>query len=365
MSFTDHEQIFLQELSKRNESIRRYLNANEYVRRFAPRHIKDAIYSYIDSGGKSLRPGVLLFACGAVGGDEQKAIPAAAGIEVFHTWTLVHDDIIDRDDKRRGGPTVHTEFGRRAIDEFGFEENEAQHYGISIGILAGDVQHGWAISLFTELSTKCGIDPFVSLHLINDLDSNVLNTLLEGEVLDVQYAGSSLETLNIDLIVDMLWKKTGVLYEFAGRAGAMIGMNSKDQNHKFVQLLSQFTSKCGTAFQLQDDILGVIGDEKKLGKPVGSDIREGKKTTVIYFALQNANETEQNFLHSILGNRTATDEQTKQARELIVKLGGIDQTENLARRYVKESLGYLEQLPANEYKDLLRMWAEYMVARRF
>src|SRR5690606_36846634 len=115
------------------------------------------VYSYLHAGGKSLRAAVMMFCCGAVGGDEQTAIPAAAAIELYHTFTLVHDDIIDRDEKRRGVPTVHYDFANRGRDELGFDEKTAQHYGMTIAILAGDLQQGWAASLLPDLHRKYGI----------------------------------------------------------------------------------------------------------------------------------------------------------------------------------------------------------------
>ena len=89
----------------------------------------------------------------------------------------------------------------------------------------------------------------------------------------------------------MLWKKTGVLYEFSGKAGAMVGLNTADPEHEWVDAISNFAGKCGIAFQLQDDILGIMGDEETLGKPVGSDIREGKRTTIVYHSFKNANSS--------------------------------------------------------------------------
>lgn len=108
----------LSELAARKQKVYDYLFASEYARGFAPAHLHDAAFSYLKMGGKSLRPAVLMLSCAAVGGDENSAIPAAAGIEVYHTWTLVHDDIIDRDERRRGAPTVHIEFAERGLREF-------------------------------------------------------------------------------------------------------------------------------------------------------------------------------------------------------------------------------------------------------
>lgn len=214
----EKQRRFEMELEKRANKVQEYILSKVDEGAFAPAEIKEAICDYFYRGGKKLRPGVLLFSCGAVGGDERYALPAAAAVEAFHTWTLVHDDIIDRDNKRRGKFTVHHKFFKKALEntDIHFELKEAKHYGLSVGILAGDVQHGWSISLLTELSTKFKVNPYVAIFLIKNLDSYVLNTLVEGEMLDILYSKQSIESLDEDLIIQMLCKKTGALYEFAG-----------------------------------------------------------------------------------------------------------------------------------------------------
>jgi len=358
-------EIFVNELLKRKEKVYEYLSSSRFRELFRPNHIRDSVYSYMKQGGKSLRPAVLLFSCGAVGGDEEKAIPAAAAVEVFHTWTMVHDDIIDKDDKRRGGPTVHEEFRERAISELGYDEIEAQHYGISIAMLAGDMQQGWAVSILSELSNQNGIDPRLVLYLIKDSEMRVQSTLIEGQVLDIQYPKRSIDSLHQEQILDMLWKKTGALYEFAGKAGAMLGLNTSDPEHPLVKAISSFASKCGIAFQLQDDILGVVGDESVLGKPVGSDIREGKRTVILYHAFKNANSEQKKRIIKVFGNDHTSENDVKEARKLMRELGSIEYTKELARKYVKESLVHLGKVPPSRYKDLLSLWAEFMIEREF
>jgi geranylgeranyl diphosphate synthase type I len=358
-------ETFAVELSKRKEKIYNYLSSSRFRDLFCPEHIHDSVYSYMKQGGKFLRPAVLLFSCGAVGGDEEKAIPAAAAIEVFHTWTMVHDDVIDRDSKRRGGPTVHEEFRRRAISELGYDELDARHYGISIAMLAGDMQQGWAVSILSELTRQNGVDPNLVLYLIKDSEMRVQSMLIEGQVLDIQYSKLPIDSLSQDRILDMLWKKTGVLYEFSGKAGAMLGLNTSDPDHWLVKAISSFASRCGIAFQLQDDILGIVGDEDVLGKPVGSDIREGKRTTILYHAFKNANSEQKNQLMRIFGNEQSSNDDIEQAKRLLRDLGGIEYTKELARSFVKDSLVHLHKVPQSGYKDLLSLWAEYMIERDF
>src|SRR5438105_11222449 len=143
----EDQALFRAALEERRQQVYDYLDAWPGAAAFKPPEIHDAIYSYLLRRGKALRPLALLLSCGAVGGDESQALPAAAAIEVFHTWTLVHDDIIDRDDLRRGQPTVHEEYAMQARKVWSLPDQEAVHYGTSVAILAGDLQQSWAYAL--------------------------------------------------------------------------------------------------------------------------------------------------------------------------------------------------------------------------
>ncbi len=357
----------LAEIEKRAKLIQDYVLSDEYVTRFNPEDMRDAVTAYFRSGGKRLRPAVLLFACGAVGGDESKALCAAAAVEIFHTWTLVHDDIIDRDALRRGQPTVHEYFSQKALawEQFRGDSADARHYGVSVAVLAGDVQHGWGISLMTELTTRYEIDSTVTLALIDNLDTFVLTTLVDGELLDIQQSRMEIEDLTEADIEEMQWKKTGALYEFCGRAGAAIGLNTADFSHPFIEAISKFTSACGTAFQLQDDILGILGDEKLLGKPVGSDIREGKRTLIVRSAYRKASPVQRELINRVLGNEKAAAGDVREITELLVSLGGVDMAKQRAKAHLKEALYYLKKIPESSYRDLLADWAKLMTEREF
>lgn len=355
----------LDAVSERQKRIQAYMFADENTVKFSHQHLTDAVYSYLKAGGKSLRPAVLLFACGLVGGDEEKALPAASTVELYHTFTLVHDDIIDRDDLRRGVPTVHADFARRAKQELGYDGATAAHYGLAVAILAGDMQMGWAASLLTKIHTQYGVSATLALNLINELFMRVQSLLIEGETLDVALSEAPIDHVQESVVVDMLWKKTGVLYEYAGRAGAAIGLDQPDLNHPQVQAISAFTGKCGIAFQMQDDILGVIGNEAQLGKPVGSDIREGKRTLIVLGSMNNMTPVERELLLNVLGNETASDKEVQEVIGLLRERGGISHAQSLARRYLEEAIDSIKDVPASEYKALLESWAHYMIERKF
>ena len=355
----------MQELSARERLVTHYFDQPRFKEWFSPADLREAVFAYLHRGAKRLRPAVLLWSCGAVGGDEDAALPAAAGVEMFHTWTLVHDDLIDNDDLRRGGPTVHKLAADYALEKLGYDKERSKEYGRNIAVLTGDSQHGWTTSLFCECATRRGVDAKVMIDIIYHLESYVVNTLIEGETLDVQYSRTPIESLTMDDIVYMLWMKTGVLYEFSARAGAMIGLGSSNAEHPYVLALSKFASQCGTAFQLQDDVLGLMGKEAQLGKPIGSDVREGKKTTVVFFALKAATTEERRFLLSVLGDRDASDSDVQKATELMVSLGGVKKTTDLALSHIHQALPQLDAMPDSPYKSLLESWAHFMINREF
>lgn len=357
-------------LEKTSSVIDNYIGNSEVPNLCKPSHIHDSVTSYLRRPAKRLRPAILILASCCLGGEkmERASLPAAVGIELFHTWTLVHDDIIDNDDLRRGEKTVHVEMRDRALKEFKLDRNLSEEYGRSIAILTGDMLHGWAISAFVECYQQSDIDPAIVLKLIHHLQTEVISKLVYGEVLDVQYSLLQKDTkgnLTDNDILNMEYLKTGVLYEFSALAGALIGKNTNDFSDPQANALSEFASFCGIAFQLQDDILGIVGDEKALGKPIGSDMREGKQTTIVLEALRKANEGQRRVLTSVLGNHDASHGEINSAIALLKDLGGIEYTQKLAEQQVKKGLPFLEAIPDSSYKDTLYSWADFMINRKY
>jgi geranylgeranyl diphosphate synthase type I len=358
-------EAFLKAVAERKTKVDVYLKQRRSLMGFRPRDIEQAALSYFNLGGKSLRPAVLLFACGAVGGNEQQALPAAAAVEVYHTWTLVHDDIIDRDARRRGGETVHEQFRRVALNRYRLSEADATHYGLAVGILSGDVQQGWMIGLLSDLWKRDGMKPELALALIRELELGVHGALIEGELLDVQYGLRPLSEVSEEDVLHMIKKKTGALFGFAGQAGAMIGLGTGEVRHPWVQAVSSFCRDCGIGFQLQDDILGMVGDERKLGKSVGSDLREGKKTIPLAKAWSKATSRERKQISKALGCKSLPPDEGQAVVDMVVRLGGVAETQALAQRLVRTGLARLEALPGSRHKDLLIAWGNFLIQRTF
>ena len=365
MTETPGKQGFLEALAVRKEWVREYLERDRRKALFVPADIHDGVLSYLRASGKVLRPCVLYFSCGAAGGEERVATPAAVAVELFHTWTIVHDDIMDRDTLRRGAPTVHEAFRRRALATEAFDEREAAHYGICIGIMTGEVQHGWATALLSELYDADADNGAMVIELIRYLETDVLLALVGGQALDIQYAKAPMDSLDEASVIDMFWRKTGALYAFAGAAGAMIGLNTPDRTHPLVRAISSFTGECGVAFQLQDDILGLTADEATLGKPVCSDLREGKRTLLLVHTYHKASAAEKRFLLDVVGKPGATEEQIAEVRDLILAHGGLEHARSLMERRVADAIRNLDDVPGSPYKEYLVNWAEFLIGRSF
>ena len=151
-------------------------------------HTIRELYDYVlSSGGKRIRPALVLLSAKSLNNSCSRVTDLACAVELIHMASLLHDDIIDWDDKRRGQDTIHYRYYKKSLEneEFGFTDEQARHFGTTVGLLAGDTQHGWSISLLSELSNDSEVDPSVTLFLIKYLDSFVLNSLLAGEMLDI------------------------------------------------------------------------------------------------------------------------------------------------------------------------------------
>ena len=341
--------------------VARYLAARRQRGTPAPPDLREAVWSYLKRGGKYLRAAMLLWSYGAAGGRGPGPVGAAAAVEVYHTWTLVHDDVIDRDAHRRGGPTVHEAARRRAQAELALSPADARHYGLSTAILTGDVQHAWAIELLSDVAREDGASPAVVLDLIRDLEGTVLTRLAEGELLDVRYCLTPLDAITEQDIIDVLARKTAYLYAFAARAGAALAGAATT----IVNRVSLFARHAGTAFQLHDDVLGLVGSQEVLGKPVYADLREGKRTTLVHYAWHHATPTECRVLARVLGNRRASTGELTQAAELIVRLGAVEHTRRLAEQWLDRALTALRKLPPSLHRDRLAALARTMVSRDY
>jgi len=345
----------------RARSVREYLAADAFAASIEPAHLRDAAAMYLARGGKGLRPALVLMCSGAVGGQEEWALAAGAAAEVTHNWTLVHDDVIDRDGLRRGGPTVHSALEARGRDDLGLGEEEGRHYGLTMAILGGDLGPCWAAHLLSRLPENGSSDGETARRLATELAAVTVPAILAGEAEDVQLSVAPLADVTVDAVEAMLDKKTGALYEWCARAGAAVGGASTE----VVDGLGRFARLCGTAFQHVDDTFPYVADESKTGKAAASDLREGKRTALVLEAYRNAGPGDKRIIADTLGRPGAAAEDIEVLKEKITALGGVTYARERARRYHEEALEELRVLGAGERRDLLAAWAEFLLVRKY
>ncbi|MCS7097615.1 MAG: polyprenyl synthetase family protein [Candidatus Methanomethyliaceae archaeon] len=291
-----------------------------------------AAYHLPSHGGKRLRPFLVIKSCELVGGNFEKAIFTAAAVELLHNFTLIHDDIMDNDSLRRGIPTVHT------------------LWGIPMGILAGDMLFAKAFQVLLS-SPNVNYDCLIKAAKIM-ADATV--TICEGQSLDMAFEARI--DVSEEEYLTMIYKKTGALFKACAEIGGLIGGGDETT----IELLGRYGGNLGIGFQIFDDYLGIFSREEVLGKPIGSDIREGKKTLIVIKALSS--KLREDILR-ILGKKNISDQEI---RKLIdgIKQEGIDEyTLDKAKRYIKMAIDSIAKFPESEAKyDLIEL-ANYAISR--
>ena len=304
-----------------------------------PKVLYQAARHIIDAGGKRLRPFLVLKTCKLVGGNEQDAIATASSMEMLHTFTLLHDDIMDQDEKRRGVPSVHTKFN------------------VPIAIVAGDLLFAKVFEAITKNTDHKSVKPKRILQILQELSEATI-ILCEGQTRDMLFEDK--KTVTEAEYFEMIDGKTAALFETSARCGGIIGGATKTQ----VKRLGEFGRYAGIAFQVIDDILALTADEKVLKKPVGNDIREGKRTLIVIYALKKANKTERQKILDTLGNQKASVEQIKETIALMDSLGAISYAKKMADKYITKSKKALAKFPDGPDKEDLLSLADLIFDRQ-
>lgn len=318
-------------IKKDAKSINKYLLQKIRGR---PPQLYSAAAHLISSGGKRLRPYMVLKSCQVVGGRYKDAIAAASAIEMIHNFTLVHDDIMDNDDMRHGVPTVH------------------KKYGLPIAILAGDVLFSKAYEIISSNnSTK------ISASLVSRL-ARACVEVCEGQVLDIMMAQKK-STPTQQQYIEMITKKTAALFDVSCTMGAICG---KKSTQKDVANMSNFGKNLGIAFQITDDLIGVMGDPKVTKKPVGNDLREGKKSLPILLVLKKAKGKDKELVTRVFGNKKATKRELNDAVKVIRSLGIEEMVRGQALEYAKRSERSLGSYSGKAKEELLGL-LDFVVKR--
>ena len=352
----------LDELSKIAQDVNKVLQKDDFPESILPHYLKEAVLAYPLNGGKRLRPAIAMWSCGLFCQRPEKALLPAAAIEIYHTWTLVHDDIIDDDATRRGQPSSHELLRQTAVDKFGTENQAAQHFGRSMAILAGDLQQSWVFSLLLKANGKT-ISSDIILAIIERMINHLYPRLLSGEAIDVEFEHREIDDISQEEILTMLKWKTGALLQFSAETGAIIGLNTANYRLESVRTIGEYAMQAGLAFQLQDDILGIYADKEEWGKPVGNDIRVRKVTLIIKKALEMSDSADHDFLLSCLGNKNLSTDDLNRTREIIRDCGALSAIEIMAKECIEKAKDSLMQLPENRFRGLLNALADFLIQR--
>jgi octaprenyl-diphosphate synthase len=282
----------------------------------------------IAAGGKRMRPSLLALTARALGYDGSNHYLLGAVIEFIHTATLLHDDVVDDSDLRRGRPTANQSFGNPTA------------------VLVGDFLYSRAFQMMVEAK---------SMPIMQVL-ANATNTIAEGEVLQLM----NINDPNIDegRYLQVIRYKTAKLFEAAGEVGAILaGANSSVQS-----AMAAYGRHLGTAFQLVDDALDYAGDSAELGKSVGDDLREGKATLPLIYLLQKGNREVKTVVRKAIEDGQSED--FEMILEAIKSTGALDYTMDQAKREAKVATDSLSVLPTSIYKDALLYYASFSVERK-
>jgi len=301
-----------------------------------PKEFYTSVWDLLDRGGKRIRPALTYLACECIGGKRSDAVAAAASVELLHNMTLVHDDIEDESELRRGKPCIH------------------RIYGTPTAINAGDAM---LIKVF-EIANSSMI-PHEQRHRLVSQIAKRAYEITWGQAFE--FSMWKRKEFSENDVIRLLKYKTGALTRLSVEAGAISGSASEQQ----LESLGMFGETVGIAFQIVDDLLNIQGDVKQYGKEIGGDIREGKKTVLAAHLLRVATASDKRAFTNLLGKKGISKSETRKAIAMYHKYGSIEYAKNQSEAFLKKSINALEPLPASEAKTSLATIAEFLVSRSF
>jgi len=281
-----------------------------------------------EGGGKRIRPSLLLLAAHLLGFSGPSAIRLGAVVEMVHTATLVHDDIIDGAQTRRGRPSPNTTWGNEKC------------------VLAGDWLYMQAFKVALEEKSIRVLDLLIALT----------QQMVEGELLQIQKLGKAISEAEY---YDLIFRKTACLFSTSMRLGAVLAGATETQEEK----LAAYGRAVGLSFQIVDDVLDLTATEEVLGKPVASDLREGKTTLAVIHAFDHGTARERQTIQRVLDDRSFEYVSREQIREILRRNGSVEYAMAAADRYAEQSRQALASLPDSDFKRALLWVPDFVVAR--
>jgi len=291
--------------------------------------INEVIKYVAEHRGKRMRPALVFLVARMLGHLDEKGMEAARIVELIHTATLIHDDVVDESEMRRGADSVN------------------QVWTNKISILVGDF-------LFSQVLNKM---IRINNSLVNQIISRVTTQMSEGELLQIQQS----QNLQLDekSYFQMISDKTASLIAAACQIGAIVG---SDYSNNTMKKFRDFGNYLGCAFQIQDDLLDYIGNQKITGKPVGNDIKENKITLPLIYAIHKNGTFPTEKLHNLL-SQSKTEEVVTEVRDLVIDSGGVEYAQNKANEFVDLALEILQPFENNTYKNSLEDLVQFAAVR--
>jgi geranylgeranyl diphosphate synthase type II len=305
-----------------------------FVREQVPRSLYEPLKYVLDGGGKRIRPVLLLLSAEAVGGDSARAVNAGMAIEILHNFTLVHDDIMDRASSRRGRKTVHTK------------------WDTNVAILVGDELLALAYRALLKTSSP-------NIQEIARIFTEGVVEVCEGQAYDKEFETRS--SVGVKDYVLMIDKKTAKMVAVAAEIGGLVGNGSRSS----VSALRKYGEYVGRAFQIQDDLLDIIGDERELGKAVGGDIVEGKKTFLLLEALRVARGNDRKLLIQVVREKGASRRLIPAYRRIYFETGAIDAARRRIKKDISRAKKELHKLPASKAQAMLAWFTDMLLNRTY
>lgn len=301
------------------------------MRKKYPPNLYEPIKYALSMKGKRLRPIMLIFSCETLGGSVKDCFNAAKAIEILHDFTLVHDDIMDNDQIRRGNKTVHAKWDK------------------SVALLCGDGLIALAYSSLIKSDKK-------HIKRITSIFSEGIVKICEGQSLDKDF--EIMKKVSMNEYIYMIRKKTGVLMSMSAEIGSILGGGSEED----ITAFRNYGMNLGIAFQIQDDLLDIISDKKILGKQPGSDIMQGKKTYPLILLNEKMNNLEKKNLMKIKKNIKIENDDMSFIKDMLNKYGIIDYTKKEIKKRIKKAISYLECF-CNDAENLYKL-AEMIEERK-
>ena len=319
----------------------RILGAPEYAYEVESlnKGVFEPFWDLANRGGKRWRPALMLMIYEALGGDPREIAPLTVIPEAIHNGTLAVDDVEDGSEFRRGKPCIH------------------RIYGEDIAINMGNTMYYLPLLVLDEVA----IPDEKKLRILEEYVRTMIK-LSFGQAMDIAWHRGLVKEVNESQYLQMTLFKTGALAGFAARIPAIMA----DAPEERARMIQRFAELIAVAFQIQDDILNLVGDEAKYGKEIGGDITEGKRTLMVIHALRNLPANEAERLRQILDMRTSDKRLIMNAIQLIKKAGSIDYARGVSEKLAIEALKILRRcLPESESRRKLEILAEFLIRREF